>query len=261
MLGKLFKYDFKWINKVMYAYFIVLALVSIGLRIVESMELTFFLTIVDKALSSMFIGCSVATFITCIMRIWVRFTNNIYKDESYLTHTLPITKNQIFNAKVIASSISLLMSAIVVALCYLFVYIDRSSLDIFIDKFKSLASAYNNVFAVCFIVGLVLLIILEAFYIMISGILGIVIGHRFNNGKVVASIGIGIGCYSLLSTMSFVIVGIISNIIDYDIIGNGFPSMNYLIWIGLSSIIIYVIYDIAYFLIAKKLLNKGVNVD
>ena len=261
MLGKLLKYDFKWINKIMYVYFILLALISVAVKIVESLDQTIFLVIVDKALSSMFIGCAASTIVTCLIRIWVRFINNIYKDESYLTHTLPVTKNQIFNAKMIASILSILMSGLVVAICFAFIYLNSSTIDALKIRYQSLVDVYNSVFAIFFIIGLVLLVIFESIYIMISGILGIVIGHRFNNGKIIASIGIGIGCYSLLSTMSLVIIGIISNVIDYDIIGNGFPTMNYVTAVGLSSILIYLIYDIVYYFIAKKILNKGVNVD
>ncbi|MBO4245432.1 MAG: hypothetical protein J5892_01675 [Bacilli bacterium] len=261
MLGKLLKYDFKWINKIMYVYFILLALISIAVKIVESLDQTIFLVIVDKALSSMFIGCAASTIVTCLIRIWVRFINNIYKDESYLTHTLPVTKNQIFNAKIIASILSILMSGVVVAICFAFIYLNSSTIDALKIRYQSLVDIYNSVFAIFFIIGLVLLVVFESIYIMISGILGIVIGHRFNNGKIIASIGIGIGCYSLLSTMSLVIIGIISNVIDYDIIGNGFPTMNYVTAVGLSSILIYLVYDIVYYFIAKKLLNKGVNVD
>ena len=39
--------------------------------------------------------------------IWSRFIKTVYKDESYLMHTLPVTKNQIFNAKVFASILSI----------------------------------------------------------------------------------------------------------------------------------------------------------
>ena len=36
---------------------------------------------------------------------WVRFVKNIYKDESYLTHTLPVSKNQIKKLKKISNKL------------------------------------------------------------------------------------------------------------------------------------------------------------
>ena len=61
--------------------------------------------------------------------------------------------------------------------------------------------------------------------------------------------------------MSLGVIAIVSKLINYDIIGNGFPSMNYLIGVGSAGLAVYLIYNIVYYLIAKKVFNKGVNVD
>jgi hypothetical protein len=261
MLGKLFKYDFRWINKIMYVYYIILVIISIAVKIVESLEQTIILVIVDKILSGMFIGCSVSIAITCVMRTWHRFMNSVYKDESYLTHTLPVTKNQIFNSKILAGIASLLISLLVILACLTFVIINKGMIDSIKVMYQSLVNAYNSLFAILFIIGLVLTIILEVIYFMMSGIFGIVIGFSSNNMKIMKSIVIGIGSYLLLSTISLVVISIISNIINYDIIGNGFPTMNYIGIIGTSSLTVYLLFNLAYYFIAKKIFNKGVNIE
>ena len=261
MLGKLFKYDFKWMSKVTYVYVLILIVISIALKIVESVDQTFLLVILDKILVSMFISCIVSILLTSSIRIWVRFINNFYKDESYLTHTLPVTKNELFNSKVLAGICSLLLSALVIVACFAFVYLNKNSIESLKVMWDSLVAAYNSVFAVLFVVGLVVLIILEIIYIMMSGVLGITIGHRSNNYKMVKSIAVGLISYGLLSAMSLGIIAIVSKIINYDIIGNGFPSMDYLIGVGGAGLAVYLIYNIVYYLIAKKVFNKGVNVE
>ena len=261
MLSKLFKYDFKWMTKVTYIYVLILIVISIALKIVESLDQTFLLVILDKILVSMFISCIVSILLTTSLRIWVRFINNFYKDESYLTHTLPVTKNELFNSKVLAGICSLLLSALVIVACFAFVYLNKTNIDSLKMMWDSLVAAYNSVFAVLFVIGLVLLIILEIIYIMMSGILGITIGHRSNNFKIVKSIAVGLISYGLLSAMSLGVIAIVSKLINYDIIGNGFPSMNYLIGVGSAGLLVYLIYNIVYYLIAKKVFNKGVNVD
>ncbi len=261
MLSKLFKYDFKWMTKVTYIYALILVVISIALKIVESVDQTFLLVILDKILVSMFISCVVSILLTCSIRIWVRFINNFYKDESYLTHTLPVTKNELFNSKVLAGICSLLLSVLVIVICLAFVYLNKSTIEELKMMWDSLVAAYNSVFAVLFVIGLVVLIILEIIYIMMAGVLGITIGHRSNNFKMVKSIAVGLISYGLLSAMSLGVIAIVSKVIDYDIIGNGFPSMNYLIGVGSAGLAVYLIYNIAYYLIAKKVFNKGVNVD
>ena len=261
MLGKLFKYDFKWMSKVTYVYVIILIVISIALKIVESVDQTFLLVILDKILVSMFISCIVSILLTSSIRIWARFINNFYKDESYLTHTLPVTKNELFNSKVLAGICSLLLSALVIVACLAFVYLNKATIEELKMMWDSLVAAYNSVFAVLFVVGLVLLIILEIIYIMMAGVLGITIGHRSNNFKMVKSIAVGLISYGLLSAMSLGVIAIVSKLINYDIIGNGFPSMDYLIGVGGAGLAVYLIYNIVYYLIAKKVFNKGVNVE
>ncbi len=261
MLSKLFKYDFKWMTKVTYIYVLILIVISIALKIVESVDQTFLLVILDKILVSMFISCIVSILLTSSIRIWVRFINNFYKDESYLTHTLPVTKNELFNSKVLAGICSLLLSALVIVACLALVFINKDSLESLKMMWDSLVATYNSVFAVLYVIGLVVLIILEIIYIMMAGVLGITIGHRSNNFKMVKSIAVGLISYGLLSAMSLGVIAIVSKLINYDIIGNGFPSMNYLIGVGGAGLLVYLIYDIVYYIIAKKVFNKGVNVD
>ena len=260
MLSKLFKYDFKWMTKVTYIYALILIVISIALKIVESVDQTFLLVILDKILVSMFISCIVSILLTSSIRIWVRFINNFYKDESYLTHTLPVTKNELFNSKVLAGICSLLLSALVIVVCLAFIYLDKSSIESIKAMWDSLVAVYNLPFAIAFIVGFILIIVLEIIYMMMCGILGITIGHRFNNHKMLKSILIGIGSYGLLSVVSLIITFIITKFVDTAVV-NGFPSMSYIGSMGITALIIYTVYDIIYYLIAKKVFNKGVNVE
>ncbi len=261
MLGKLIKYDFKWINKIMYVYFIIMFIVTIAVKIVESIDQTLFLVIVDKILSGAFISIAISMSITCIMRIWSRFITNIYKDESYLTHTLPITKSEIFNSKIIAGILSILMTAIVIIACVAIVALNENTIDSLKIMYDSLVQTYNGTYAILFIIGIVLLIALEIIFFMISGIFGIVIGHSFNNYKMLISIIVGIVSYGLLSTVSLVIIGILSEVADFEIVNNAFPSLKTLKIMGFTSIGIYLVFNLTYYFIAKKILNRGVNVD
>ena len=258
MLGKLFKYDFKWINKVLCVHFIVLVLLSIGVKIVESMEQTLILVIIDKILSSMFIGCIVSIVITCVMRIWSRFITNVYKDESYLTHTLPITKNQIFNAKVLSGIVSLTISGLVILACVAFVFLNENSIEDIKLMYQSLVDVYSGAFAVCFVIGMGLLILLEVIYFMMAGLFGIVIGYRFNNYKTII---VGIASYGALSTVSFIVLGIMSKIADFTIVSNGFPALSTIRTIGITFIFVYLVYCLIYYFSSKIIFNKGVNVE
>ena len=261
MLGKLFKYDFKWINKVMYIYFAIFLIITVCVKIVEGMEQTLLMVIIDKILSGMFISCCISIIITCFIRIWVRFMTNFYKDESYLTHTLPVTKSELFNSKVISSILSLILSIVVVLIGIFYVYLGNNGFEVLKNMYQSLVNVYNSSFAVLFVVGLIVIVLLEVIYFMLSGMFGIVMGYRSNNHKTLKSIIIGIFTYGILSIISVSIFSLIGNYAEFNIVVDGFPDLNTVRSMGITGIVIYFVFDVLYYFVIKRIFNSGVNVD
>ena len=103
MLGKLLKYDLKWCFNPLVVFYILAIIFSIITRIIESVDQTLILLIMDKICSGVVIAMLINILINCLMRNWVRFERNIYKDESYLTHTLPVSKNKIYLSKILTT--------------------------------------------------------------------------------------------------------------------------------------------------------------
>ena len=105
--------------------------------------------------------------------------------------------------------------------------------------------------------------IYETLFIIMSGIIGIIIGHRSNNFKIVKSIVYGLIIYITFSALSLSIL-YISGLIDPSImslfnnIKISSSSMKKMLIIGILE---YFIYIILMYILGNKLLNKGVNVD
>lgn len=261
MINKLMKYDFKWINKILLVYYFVLLVLTIIVKVVESFEQSFLLLILDKIVSGLYIACICGLAMTCLMRIWDRFSRKFYKDESYLTHTLPVTKNQLFNAIVLAGIISLVIAIIIIIASILFTYIRKETIDSIKIMFQSLFDMYGKPTGIFFIISFILIIFLETIYFMMSGIFGIVVGYRSNNYKLLKSIIVGLGSYGVLSTISVGIIWIISKVADFEIASQGFPEPRYVKVLMITSILIYLTYNLVLYFISKHILNKGVNVD
>ena len=66
------------------------------------------MNIVGKVCSGVTISMIFNIIINNIMRLWARFGSNLYKDESYLTHTLPIDKKTLYLSKTLTSIIAIL---------------------------------------------------------------------------------------------------------------------------------------------------------
>ena len=114
-----------------------------------------------------------------------------------------------------------------------------------------------------FILVMIITIFFEFLFLMMSGILGIIIGHRSNNLKIVKSIIIGFAIYMILSSMSLGAL-LVAGLLNSDIMSlfhNIEVSSNALKSMMLVGIIVYAIYNLGIYFIGNKLLSKGVDID
>ncbi len=262
MLSKLLKYDLKWCFKPLAVFYLLSLFFAVVVRILESMEKSLIIVILDKICVGALISMIISILINCFMRNWARFVENIYKDESYLTHTLPVSKNKIYLSKVLTAAITLLVSFVVITLCLAIAVLTKDSW-IFIKTTLEQSAIYfdSSVFSLVFV--MLITVFFEVLFMIMSGILGIVIGHKSNNLKIIKSIVYGFIIYMLFSAFS-VSVLYIFGLLNSEIM-TLFTSMtvssNTLKGMMLIAILIYGIYILITYFIGNKLFNKGVNVD
>lgn len=262
MLKKLLKYDLKWCYKPLLVFYILAIFFSIIVRIVESLDQSLVLLIIDKICCGIVIAMIINILINCFMRNWARFVRNIYMDESYLTHTLPVSKNKIFLSKILTAIITLLTSFIVIIVCLAIATLNKDTWIILKEALEQSAIYFDSsVFSLIFI--MIITIFFEFLFMMSSGILGIIIGHRSNNLKIVKSIVIGFGIYIILSSLSLgalFVVGFINSDI-MSLFNNTEVSSKALKSMMLVGILVYAIYNLVIYFVGNKLLNKGIDVD
>ncbi len=262
MLKKLLKYDLEWCYKPLLVFYILAIFFSIIVRIVESFEQSLIVLIIDKICCGVVIAMIVNILINCFMRNWARFVRNIYKDESYLTHTLPVSKNKIYLSKILTAIITLLTSFIVIIVCLAISCLNEDTWIILKQSLEQSAIYFNSsVFSFIFV--MIITIFFEFLFMMMCGILGIIIGHKSNNLKIVKSILIGFVIYMILSSMSIGVL-FIAGLLNSDIMSlfnNIEVSSNALKSMMLVGTLVYGIYNLGIYFIGNKLLNKGVNVD
>ncbi len=186
MLKKLIKYDLLWINKIMLIYFSISIIICILTRISSLNTSSSIGNIIYQILKGVSISCFASVLINSVIRVWVRFRNSIYKDESYLTHTLPISKNTLYNSKILSSIISILISLLVIIISFIIAFLNK-------DLINTIKIIFNNNSFI--ILGMILTVILEIIYMSYCGIMGILLGNSSNNNKILKSVFIGISLY------------------------------------------------------------------
>ena len=130
MLGKLLKYDLKWIYKLVIVFYALAFIFSLFSRMFLSIGDSILWSILSKISSGVAVSMLVSSIINTLMRSWVRFVRNIYKDEGYLTNTLPVSKRDIYLSKVLSSIIIMLTTTIVIITCLFICYYSKENIDI-----------------------------------------------------------------------------------------------------------------------------------
>ena len=130
MLGKLVKHEFKETYKlfgIVYAAFLLLTLVSrFSVNIPFDNILTEFLSIFLNVVYVISIfGLSFAVMIIAM----IRFNNKMFKDEAYLTHTIPVKTWQHIASKVFTYSVWVIISAVMMVVSIVLYFIGTDEFD------------------------------------------------------------------------------------------------------------------------------------
>ncbi len=263
MLGKLLKYDLKWVYKVVIVFYILALFFSIVGRALSCIENSVVFSAVTQFTYGIAIAMMANSLINCFMRLWARFVKNLYKDESYLTHTLPVEKKTIFASKIIASLISVFTTAVIIIVCLFICYYSKENIQALKYVLELTASTYDTT-----VIKLLLLIavvfFLEVIFMILIGYVGIIFGHRANRHKLLKTIIIGFVLYMLtqIITLSLVFIfGLFNSNVMNLLNTTDIVNIEAIKLIMTAGIGIYIVYILFYYWLGKKAFGKGVNIE
>ena len=266
MLKKLIKYDLKWLLKVIVIFLVLGTAFSVIGRLFQLIPDSIIFDIISKICKGTAISLLISAIINTIMRGWVRTTTNLYKDESYLTHTLPIERKTHFLSKVISITIIMILSFLVLFANLFIMYYSKENMEMLKQALNLVSSTLDSSISGVIIVMLVV-ITLEVLFLVFCGLFGIVLGHRFNEKKILKSLLFGLMVYGISSTVSLVVM-IFASLFSTELQNLLFNStqvtvmdMSLFIYILWGCAVIYLVYCLVLYFITSKIFNKGVNVD
>lgn len=264
MLKKLIKYDLKWSLKIISVYYIIGFILAVVGRLFKFFPDTTFFKVIGGIITGASISLTITGIINCIIRSWVRMMQNMYKDESYLTHTIPTTRNNHYFSKVISTLIALLISFVVLVINLLIMYLSKNTIEVVKNLFSMLEDFYDGS-ALGILILVLILLFVEFLFIILCGFFGIIYGHSFDNGKLAKSFMVGFITYGIVNTVSLVVM-MSSSLFSKDIFNIMFNQaetlkVNTFIVLILISLSLYVIYSIILFVLSNKKLSKGVNIE
>jgi len=263
MLGKVLKYDLKWVYKGVVVFYILALVFSIIGRGLNEIENSLVFSVLAKISFGIVISMIINSLINALMRLWSRFIKNLYKDESYLTHTLPVSKKTIYASKVVSAIICMFTTTIVALVCLFICYYSESNLEILKSLLELAASTYNTT-VIKLLLLITFVILLEIIFLVLIGYTGIVLGHKSNKNKMVRTIVIAFALYMITQVVTLAVIFVyglfnpnVMNLINTTDIIN-IDAIKSVMYVGIVTYIGYILF---YYVLAKKLLEKGVNVD
>lgn len=263
MLGKLLKYDLKWIYKAVVVFYILAFIFSVigrGLSLIENSVLFGILTKVSYGIA---ISMLVSAMINNLMRVWARVIRNVYKDESYLTHTLPVEKKQIYLSKFISAIITMFTTVLVSVVCIGICYYSQENIEILKNMLELAATTYNSS-VISLLFSIFCVFFLEMLFILLIGIVGIILGYRSSNNKIIKSIVYAFAMYMITNMVALLLVFLVGTFnsevmnlfntvdrVDIETIKNLMYAEN----------VLYLVYIVIFYVVGKRIFEKGVNVD
>lgn len=263
MLKKLVTYDIKWVIKIIVIYYILAITLGIIGRVMGEIFNSQFFDVIANFCKGTSIGVMISGVVTLIIRIWVRTTINMYKDESYLTHTIPVETNTHYLSKIICALILLFVSVILLVIDVFILYYNKDFLEI-LNNFLHVISDSVNMSVIGFISLITFVLFVELVFILFCGFTGIIYGHSFNNNKMLYSIVIGIVIYfaiNFITGIGFIISSLFNEELFNGLFKGGSIGANTVKWILLIAGICYFIYSVILYIVSNKKLNKGLNIE
>ena len=249
--------------KNMSVFYILAIFFAITTRVLFSLKQTVIVTIIGQISVGCMYSMVASVLFNTMIRSWVRFRDSIYKDESYLTHTLPVTKNEIYASKFIQTLIFFVIGFIV-AVFSLFITYYTKERWLLITGYVNKITTGLNFNTTLFVIGAIAVIFLEIFNAIQCGYLGILLGHRKNNGKIGYSVLFGFLAYLVAQNLALLLVFVagLFNSSVMDLFKNEvLIDTNSFKLLMLLAIILYTLIIGIMYIVCQKVFNKGVNIE
>ncbi len=274
MLGKLIKHEWRAFWKIpafvslFLAIFTVFGILALNAKI-WAVENPVIQSLSVFVLLFYYIAIIVISFVTVIYTA-IRFYRNIYTDEGYLMHTLPVTQKSLIISKLIVSYIWTIITALVI-ICSIFSLVwtlmsstgtDVSVWNLLCKMYESLSNPdviaeFKEILGmspVAFIIYTLFACIITPIYSILMIYTSISLGQLFKKHKVLGSVLSYIGIYTALQ----IIGSIVTAPVMFSAASVEFTSFAPILYFSLAEAIVLII---VFFFLTEWIMKKKLNLD
>lgn len=261
MLGKVMKYDIKKMTKIliiMYAISLILAGITRLINIGKEIQAIFIIGQVFAGLTYSAIGNILVNTFVHILKV---FITKFYKDESYLTHTLPVKKGTLLMSMFLSSLIVVIASVLVCFLSLFIIFYSPSFMQT-INMIISATIVGFNMPSWLFISLIVFIIFAQICAMLAMAFTAIIKANTYNYKRILKGL-LWFALYYIVSMVAVVLVSVIVLAIQRNVSQLMASQMNSVSFTTILVIgfVVYALCAIIFYFFSKMLFNKGVNVD
>lgn len=254
-ISQLIKYDLKFVYKQVIVFYIIVITLAIIARLTNIDNSPFIVKFIHEFTQGASFGFSLGMIINASLRTWAKFKYSMYGDESYLSHTLPLKRSTLWNAKFLASLIVVALSVLVFIACVLIMFLSPDLIDTL--------HSYTSNFWLSLIL-FVFAIFCQFVFIMQCGLTGLVLGYRHNHNPMARSVIYGIALYlgtGLAIITLTMLCSLFSPALHSMLIDGTFQSLDDVNILLTSITIIYLVAITGTYSLNRHFLQRGVDVD
>ena len=221
----------------------------------------------------MMLYCLIISCISTMVTTYIRFYRNLYTDEGYLMHTLPVTPRQLILAKLLVAALWVFVLSLLAlwAICCILLFgLPAMALVDMSVIIPALTEYFPQIFGmgpVAFLLFYVLLSLVSAFSSVLVAYAAISLGQLFSKHKVMASILCYIGFTMLIQTVSTLLMtpSLTRLVLSQDMVNtaSGIPSYfgAYMREILLISMAGSVICAVISYILTEYIMRRQLNLD
>lgn len=212
-----------------------------------------------------FIASIAALSMVVTFYFYIRFYRNLYTDQGYLMHTLPVTSNQLIWSKTFVALIWMLISTIVMlgsvfGLVFAAIPGEERS-EFFMEMRDAFAMMDFDGRAIVIIILYLLAIVVGQLSNVFMGYASISIGQTFKKQKVLGAIGVYIGIYMLIQTISSYLMMFVTLFVDPYALESTVDEVNYMIVFMLIMVLLSGVLSAGFYFVTHYIMKNKLNLE
>lgn len=264
MLGKLIKHEFKATSRIFLPLYLILVCVTLFGKLIITSGIIRNFEAIEVMLLLVYIFFIFVLFVTTMIYLVMRFYKNLFSDEGYLMFTLPVKPWQLITSKLISAFIWNIGSMILTVMSIVFLVINETVIRevsiayrIALNYFKTNAGIDIGFIIFWLAAGIIIFTLYQILMVYAS----IALGQMMGKHRILGAFASFMIIYIIMQVISFAYMAVMGFSNLSETIQESEILFNFYGNIIQGTLLISLVFAVAFYLITNYILNKKLNLE